>query len=56
MPQTMYELSDMEDRPIEGQISNYEVVNVTVAPRTEFQIDKIVRTRNRNGIEQHLVK
>jgi len=25
-------------------------------PQTEFQIDKIVRTRNRNCIKQHLVK
>jgi hypothetical protein len=27
-----------------------------LSPETEFQIDKIVRTRNKGGIEQHLVK
>ena len=56
MPQPVYELSDMQDRPIEGQFYNYELVKVTVSPQTEFQIDKIVRTRDRGGIKQHLVK
>jgi len=31
-------------------------VKVTLSPETEFQIDNIVRTRNKNGIKQHLVK
>ena len=37
---------------------NFTITNllVTVSPETEFQIDKIVRTRNKNGIKQHLVK
>jgi hypothetical protein len=56
MPQPVYELSDMTARPIEGQFCNYELVKVTVSPETEFQIDKIVRTRNKGGIKQHLVK
>ena len=56
MPQPVYELSDLEDRGNEGQFYNYELVKVTVSPETEFQIDKIVRTRNKNGIKQHLVK
>jgi len=56
VPQTFYELSDLQDRGIEGQLYSYELVKVTVSPETEFQIDKLVRTRNKNGIKQHLVK
>ena len=46
LPQPVYELSDFQARPIEGQFYNYELVNVTVSSQTEFHIDKIVRTRN----------
>jgi len=56
VPQPVYELSDLQGRPIEGQFYNYELVKVTVSPQTEFQIDKIVRTRNNDGNKQHLVK
>jgi hypothetical protein len=56
VPQPVYELSDLQDRGIEGQFYNYELVKVIVSPETEFQIDKIVCTRNKNGIIQHLVK
>ena len=55
VPQPVYELTDLQDRPIEGQFYNYELVKVTVTPQTEFEIDKIVRTRNKNGIKQHFV-
>jgi len=41
---------------IKGQFYNYELVKVTVSSQTEFQLDKIVRTRNNDGIKQHLVK
>ena len=41
---------------IEGQFYNYEVVKVTFSPHTEFEIDKIVRTRNMNSMKQHFVK
>jgi len=56
VPQPVYELSDLQGRLTEGQFYNYELVKVTLSPQTEFQIDKIVRTRNNNGIKQHLVK
>jgi hypothetical protein len=56
MPQPVYELSDLQDCPIGGQFYNYEVVKVIVSPESEFQIDKIVRTRNQGGIKQRLVK
>ena len=51
MPQPLY-----EDHPIEGQFYNYELVRVTVPPQTQFQVEKIVRTRNKGGMKQHLVK
>ena len=56
VPQPVYELSDLHNRPIEGQFYNYELVKVVVSPQTEFEIDKILRTRIRNGIKQLFVK
>ena len=47
VPQPVYELSDLQSRPIEGRFYNYELVKVVVSPDTEFQIDKIVRTRKK---------
>ena len=47
VPQPVYELSDLQARPIEGQFYNYELVKVTVSSQTEIHIDKIVRTRNK---------
>jgi len=46
----------LQSRPIERQFYNYELVKVTVSPDTEFEIDKIVRTRKNGGIKQHLVQ
>ena len=43
MSQPVYELSDMQDRPIEGQLYNYELVKVTVSPQTEFQERKKIK-------------
>ena len=51
VPQPVYELSDLQDRSIEGLFYSFELCKVTVS-----QIDKIVRTRNKNGIKQHFVK
>ena len=56
VPQPVCELSDLQNRPIESQFYNYELGKVVVSPKTEFEIDKILRTRNRNGIKQLLVK
>ena len=55
MPQPLYELSDLQDRPIQDQFYNYDLVKVTVPPQTEFEIDKILRTR-KNGGNKHLAK
>ena len=43
MSQPVYELSDMQDRPIEGQFYNYELVKVTVSLQTEFQERKKIK-------------
>jgi hypothetical protein len=50
MPQPVYELSELQARPIEGQFYNYEHVKITVSPETEIQIDKIVGSRMNGGI------
>ena len=42
MPQPVYELTDLQDRPIEGQFYNYVLLKVTFSNQTEFEIDKIV--------------
>jgi hypothetical protein len=31
-PQPVYQLTDLQDRPIEGQFYNYELVNVSITP------------------------
>jgi hypothetical protein len=56
VPQPVYELSDLQDCGIEGQFYEYELVKINLSPETDFQIDKIVRTRNKSGTKQHLVK
>ena len=50
MLQPVHELSDLQARPIEGKFLNYELVKFTVSPQTEFQIDKIVRARNKTAL------
>jgi len=54
--QHVYELSDLQGHRIEGQFYKYELANDTVSPETEFQINKIVLTRNKHDIKQHIVK
>ena len=43
---------------IEVSKGRFTIMNlsVTVSPQTQFQIDKIVRARNNDGIKQRLVK
>jgi ''chromo'' (CHRromatin Organisation MOdifier) domain. len=55
MPQAVYDLSDMQDHPIEGKFYNYSLSRLLYHPK-DFQIDRIVVTRNKGSIEQHLVK
>ena len=51
MPQLVYELSHLQARPIEFKYYNYELIEVIVSAKTEYQIDKIVHTYNKNGIK-----
>jgi hypothetical protein len=51
-PKPVYELSDLIDRPINGQFYNYELVKFSSSKQTKFEIDKIVRSRRKNGIKQ----
>jgi hypothetical protein len=46
----------LNDCRAEGQINNYELVNVTVSHQTEFEKDKLERTRDKDCIKQHFVK
>jgi transposase InsO family protein len=55
-PRPVYELSDLNNTPIEGQFYGEELSPVHVTKHTTFKIDKILRTRVRNGIRQHFVK
>ena len=53
MPKPVYELSDLQHRSTERQFYSFDLGKVTLSPETAFQMDKIVRTRNKNGIKQH---
>ena len=44
----------LKDRPSEGQYYNYCLAEVTVSPRTVFQIDKIVCTHNQTVLNNIL--
>ena len=50
----VYEVLDLLSRLIEVQFYNYDLVKVTVTPDTEFEIDKIVRSRKNEAIILHL--
>jgi transposase InsO family protein len=56
LPQPVYELIDDKNEPIIGQFYNYELVRVQRSPDKEYKIDKILHTRNKKGIREHLVK
>jgi hypothetical protein len=47
-------MTDLQDRPTEGLFYNYELVKVTVSP--QFEIDKIVRSRNEGIIKQQRIR
>jgi hypothetical protein len=55
-PRPVYELRDLRGLEIEGQFYGEEVTPVRVTARTEYKIDKILETRVRGGIREHLVR
>ena len=52
----VYELEDLNKQLIHGQFYEEELTPVRITKQTQFQIDKIVRTRVRRGIKEHLVR
>ena len=46
----MYELEDLNRKVIDGQFYEVELTPVRVTKQTQFQIDKILATRTRRGI------
>jgi hypothetical protein len=55
-PRPVYELEDLNKRPIDGQFYEEELTPVRISEDTQFQIDKILRTRVKRGIKQFLVR
>jgi transposase InsO family protein len=55
-PRPVYELRDLKGREIEGQFYGEEVTPVRITAHTEYKIDKILETRVRGGIREHLVR
>ena len=52
----MYELEDLNRKVRDGQFYEEEITPVHITKQTRFQIDKILATRTRRGIKQHLVR
>jgi len=54
-PRPVYELEDLKRKVIDGQFCEEELTSVRITKQRHFQIDKILATRTRRGIKQHLV-
>ena len=54
-PRSVYELQNLNRKVIDGQFYEEELTPVHITKQTQFQIDKILATRRRRGIKQHLV-
>ena len=55
-PRPVYELEDLNKKLIDGQFYEEELTPVRFDNQTPFQMDKIVATKVRRGIKEHLVK
>jgi hypothetical protein len=55
-PRLVYELEDLNHKVIDGQFFNEGLTPVRITKRTTFKIDKILATRVRRGIREHLVR
>ena len=53
-PRPVYELEDFNQKVIDGQFFNEELIPVRITKRT-FKIDKFLATRVRRGIREHHV-
>jgi len=52
----VYELEDLNKQLIDRQFYEEELTPVRITKQTQSHIDKIVRTRVRRGIKEHLVR
>jgi hypothetical protein len=55
-PRPVYELHDLRQQAIDGQFYGEELTPVRITARTEYKIDKILKTRVRAGILEYLVR
>ena len=54
-PRPVYGLEDLNRKVINGQFYEEKLTPVRITKQAQFQIDKILATRTRWGIKQHLV-
>ena len=54
-PRPVYELEDLNRKVIDGKFYE-ELTPLRITKQTQFQIDKILATRTKRGIKQHLVR
>ena len=54
-PRPVYELEDLNRKVIDGKFYE-ELTPLRITKQTQFQIDQILTTRTRRGINQHLVR
>jgi len=51
----VYELEDLNNQLIDGRLYEEELTPVRITKQTQYQTDKIIATKVRRGIKQHLV-
>jgi len=52
----VYELEDLNNQTIDGSFYQEKLTPVVVTKQTQFKIDKILSTRVRRGIKEHMVR
>ena len=52
----VYELEDLNKQLIDGQFYQEELTPLYITKQIQFKIDKILATRVRRGIKNHLVR
>jgi hypothetical protein len=55
-PRQVYELEDLRGESIDGQFYAEELTPVKITKRTEYLVDKVLDSRVRSGLREHLVR
>jgi hypothetical protein len=55
-PRPVYGLEDLNKQPIDGQFYEEVLAAVRITEQNQFQLDKIMATRVKRGIKEHLVR